>query len=142
MEPRVRGPAPAAAPGRPAPDAPGNDDGAARLPGSPGTEGGAAAEPQTGVVVEVEGPDGTRHELTARYVIAADGTGSPVRTNLGIGFQGATNAQTFFVIDGYGVEGLEPGSASGSAAQTSCSRFPWAPATARSGTGWSGSCSR
>jgi len=88
---------------------PENDDGGARLPGASGTEGGASAEPPAGVVVEVEGPDGTRHELTARYVIAADGTGSPVRTELGIGFQGATNAQTFFVIDGYGVEGLEAG---------------------------------
>ncbi|GER23392.1 2-polyprenyl-6-methoxyphenol hydroxylase [Zafaria cholistanensis] len=83
-------------------------------PGGPGQghghgAGGAGADPGVGVVVEVEGPDGIRHELTARYVIAADGAGSPVRTHLGIGFQGATNDQTFFVIDGYGVEGLEPG---------------------------------
>lgn len=49
-----------------------------------------------GPVLEVEGPDGT-HELTASYVIGADGPRSVVRNSLGVSFEGFTYPERFAI---------------------------------------------
>ena len=60
------------------------------------------------VAVEADGPEG-RIRILARYVIGADGTSSPVRRALGIGFQGVTSEQVFYVVDANGVSGTGSG---------------------------------
>lgn len=61
------------------------------------------------VRVEATQPDGTATTVSARYVIAADGASSPTRTQLGVGFAGATNAKVFYVVDAQGVAGTGSG---------------------------------
>lgn len=51
------------------------------------------------VAVTFTAPDGTRRNVDAQYVVAADGGRSPTRERLGIGMQGATYAQDWIVID-------------------------------------------
>ena len=50
--------------------------------------------------------DGDTLTVSARYCVGADGSGSAVRTMLGVEFDGATNAHTFYVLDAVGVRGL------------------------------------
>jgi len=47
--------------------------------------------------------------VDARYLVAADGSASPVRALSGIPFDGRTNQHTFYVLDARGVQGLDPG---------------------------------
>ncbi len=61
---------------------------------------------EPGVIADLVTPTGPR-SMPARYVIGADGAGSKVREICDIDFEGSTNPQHFFVIDGRGVEGLE-----------------------------------
>ncbi|ELP69051.1 FAD-dependent oxidoreductase [Streptomyces turgidiscabies] len=49
------------------------------------------------VTAKVAGPDGIE-EITARYVVGADGGGSTVRTQLGIGFTGSTDEEDRMLI--------------------------------------------
>lgn len=51
-----------------------------------------------GATLTIEGPDGSR-ELSARYVVGADGGRSAIRKALGIGFPGSTAATDWLVID-------------------------------------------
>lgn len=61
-----------------------------------------------GVVLEVEGPEGT-HELAASYVIGADGPRSAVRTSLGIPFDGFTYPERFAITStSVDLQGLLP----------------------------------
>ncbi|MGP5607808.1 FAD-dependent monooxygenase [Arthrobacter rhombi] len=61
------------------------------------------------VDIDVESAGETRETLRARYVIAADGASSPTRGQLGIGFDGQTNAKVFYVIDAQDVHGTDSG---------------------------------
>lgn len=61
-----------------------------------------------GVEARVEGPDGPR-TVRARWLIGADGASSPVRHQLGLGFEGVTDEATFCVADLHGVEGVPEG---------------------------------
>ncbi|MGL3805545.1 FAD-dependent oxidoreductase [Paeniglutamicibacter sp. R2-26] len=60
------------------------------------------------VEVRCTGPDGPL-EISARYVIAADGASSGVREQLGIRFEGQTADQVFYVLDANGVSGMGSG---------------------------------
>ena len=60
------------------------------------------------VTVELDSPEGLV-QVSARYVVAADGASSAVRRALGIAFDGATNRFEFYVLDAYGVTGTESG---------------------------------
>ncbi|MFI1825896.1 FAD-dependent monooxygenase [Streptomyces sp. NPDC020412] len=51
------------------------------------------------VTAVLEGPDGTVERATASYVVGADGAGSAVRGQLGIGFQGSTYGLEFALVD-------------------------------------------
>lgn len=51
-----------------------------------------------GATLTIEGPDGLR-ELSARYVVGADGGRSATRKALGIGFPGSTAGTDWLVID-------------------------------------------
>ena len=44
--------------------------------------------------------------ISARYCVGADGSSSAVRSLIGVAFDGATNAHTFYVLDAVGVRGL------------------------------------
>ena len=52
----------------------------------------------TGYVSAVEGPGGQELEIESRYVIGADGAGSPVRRSLGASMVGPDNIQTYVNI--------------------------------------------
>lgn len=60
------------------------------------------------VTVDLESPGGPVR-VTARYVVAADGASSAVRSALGVAFEGATHRFEFYVLDAHGVTGTEPG---------------------------------
>lgn len=60
------------------------------------------------LTVDLDSPGGPVR-VTARYVVAADGSSSPVRRALGIPFEGATNHFEFYVLDAHGVTGTERG---------------------------------
>ena len=51
-----------------------------------------------GVVVEASEPDGTRAELAARWVIAADGARSTVRGAVGLHLEGSTYPETTILV--------------------------------------------
>jgi 2-polyprenyl-6-methoxyphenol hydroxylase-like FAD-dependent oxidoreductase len=53
----------------------------------------------TGVTVTVEDGEGTASTVRAKYVIGADGVHSTVREQAGIGFTGATYAESFVLAD-------------------------------------------
>ncbi|PWG12500.1 monooxygenase [Streptomyces sp. V2] len=60
------------------------------------------------ITAVLEGPDGIVERATASYVAGADGAGSAVRGQLGIGFQGSTYGLEFALVDAK-VEGdLDP----------------------------------
>jgi 2-polyprenyl-6-methoxyphenol hydroxylase-like FAD-dependent oxidoreductase len=61
----------------------------------------------TAMTATATGPDGDL-TLRARYCVGADGSGSAVRRLRGIGFEGITNEQTFYVTDATEVRGLVP----------------------------------
>lgn len=67
-----------------------------------------AAGPGRTVTVELDSPEGLV-QVSARYVVAADGASSAVRRALDIAFEGATNRFEFYVLDAYGVTGTESG---------------------------------
>ena len=67
-----------------------------------------AAGPGGTVTVELDSPEGLV-QVSARYVVAADGASSAVRRALDIAFEGATNRFEFYVLDAYGVTGTESG---------------------------------
>ncbi|MET7453921.1 FAD-dependent oxidoreductase [Streptomyces sp. NPDC005574] len=52
-----------------------------------------------GVTAVVERPDGSVERIRAPYVVGADGAGSAVRGQLGIGFAGSTYEMAFALID-------------------------------------------
>ena len=54
---------------------------------------------ETGVRAVVKSANGTTQTIEARYAVGADGAGSPVRHQLGLGFGGTTNARLFYVAD-------------------------------------------
>ncbi len=47
----------------------------------------------------VRRPDGEEEAITARWVVGADGAHSSVRHALGLGFEGSTYEQAFFLAD-------------------------------------------
>jgi 2-polyprenyl-6-methoxyphenol hydroxylase-like FAD-dependent oxidoreductase len=47
----------------------------------------------------VRGPDGSEETITAGWVVGADGVRSPIRHLLGLGFEGVTHEQGFFLAD-------------------------------------------
>ncbi|MFD6618773.1 FAD-dependent monooxygenase [Streptomyces albidoflavus] len=51
------------------------------------------------VTAVMEGPDGIIERATAPFVVGADGAGSAVRGQLGIGFQGSTYGLEFALVD-------------------------------------------
>ena len=51
-----------------------------------------------GVTLDVETPDGT-YKLTADWVLAADGAGSPTRKMMGLGFEGKVFEDNFLIAD-------------------------------------------
>lgn len=51
------------------------------------------------VVAEVSGPDGVRRELSARYVVGADGGRSATRRLCNISFDGTTSSTRWLVVD-------------------------------------------
>lgn len=57
-----------------------------------------------GIEALVHGPDGPLR-VRARWLIGADGASSPVRHQLGLGFEGMTDDATFCVADLQGVQG-------------------------------------
>lgn len=69
-----------------------------------GTPTAAADGTPSGVEALVHGPDGPLR-LRARWLIGADGASSPVRHQLGLGFEGITDDATFCVADLHGVHG-------------------------------------
>jgi 2-polyprenyl-6-methoxyphenol hydroxylase-like FAD-dependent oxidoreductase len=52
-----------------------------------------------GATVSLRRPDGTEETVAARWVVGADGVRSPVRHALGLGFEGITHDQGFFLAD-------------------------------------------
>jgi 2-polyprenyl-6-methoxyphenol hydroxylase-like FAD-dependent oxidoreductase len=52
-----------------------------------------------GVTAVVERPDGSVERIRAPYVVGADGAGSAVRGQLGVGFTGSTYEMAFALID-------------------------------------------
>lgn len=65
------------------------------------------------VTSTIEGPDGLQHEVTARWLLACDGAGSPVRRSAGIEPIGPHHLQTFLMVHLLGdlgaVQGDRPG---------------------------------
>ncbi|SHK48045.1 3-(3-hydroxy-phenyl)propionate hydroxylase [Shimia gijangensis] len=51
------------------------------------------------IVVNLTNKEGAAHQVTAQYVVAADGGRSPIRERLGIEMTGSTYAQDWIVID-------------------------------------------
>ncbi|WP_255557116.1 FAD-dependent monooxygenase [Paeniglutamicibacter sp. Y32M11] len=60
------------------------------------------------LLIKCTGPNGPV-DITASYVIAADGASSPVRESLDIKFKGNTNDEVFYVLDAQGVTGTGSG---------------------------------
>jgi 2-polyprenyl-6-methoxyphenol hydroxylase-like FAD-dependent oxidoreductase len=52
-----------------------------------------------GLVVTARDGDSRTAEIHAAYVVGADGMHSPVRTHSGVGYEGATNSETFVLAD-------------------------------------------
>lgn len=71
---------------------------------------GLAAE-RDGVTATLEGEDGTRQTVRARYICGADGTHSALRHALGIPFPGSSNASHFYVADVHATGSLDEGRA-------------------------------
>jgi len=73
----------------------------------------SAIQDADGVTSRVVGPDGRTEEIRSRYLIAADGAGSPVRKWLGIAQEGPDALQSFVMIhfgaDLRGLLGEHPG---------------------------------
>jgi 3-(3-hydroxy-phenyl)propionate hydroxylase len=59
----------------------------------------ALAETPSGIMASLTDAAGTKHDIRAQYVVAADGGRSPIRERLGIQMQGSTYAQDWIVID-------------------------------------------
>lgn len=59
----------------------------------------AVTEETSAIVVSVTDKDGGTHQISAQYVVAADGGRSPIRERLGIEMKGSTYAQDWIVID-------------------------------------------
>lgn len=51
------------------------------------------------VQVQLQCADGSLHRVSCRYLVAADGASSPVRTRLGLDFKGQTYAQDWLIVD-------------------------------------------
>ncbi|MBS1894031.1 MAG: bifunctional 3-(3-hydroxy-phenyl)propionate/3-hydroxycinnamic acid hydroxylase [Actinobacteria bacterium] len=63
-------------------------------------EAGRVRQTAAGVIAEVTNlGDRSRFELHGRYLLACDGGSSPIRTQLGIGFEGKTYEDPWVVID-------------------------------------------
>lgn len=60
------------------------------------------------MLIKCTGPQGPVH-ISARYVIAADGAASPIREDFGIGFEGTTDDEVFYVLDAQGTTGMGSG---------------------------------
>lgn len=56
-------------------------------------------ESTSGIDVELQCPDGSRHMVNTRYLIGADGASSRVRELLELGFQGSTYIEDWLIID-------------------------------------------
>lgn len=52
-----------------------------------------------GATATVRRPDGTEETVEARWVVGADGAGSPVRHSLNLGFEGDTYEESLFLAD-------------------------------------------
>lgn len=59
----------------------------------------AINEEDAAIVVDLTDKDGGTHQISAQYVVAADGGRSPIRERLGIEMKGSTYAQDWIVID-------------------------------------------
>lgn len=59
----------------------------------------ATDETADGITVALTGPDGRAHQITAQFVVAADGGRSPIRERLGLAMDGSTYSQDWIVID-------------------------------------------
>ena len=64
-----------------------------------GTEVLALRDGPEGTTAVVGGPDGAEEEISARWVVGADGASSPVRHHLRLGFGGETYEQTGLLAD-------------------------------------------
>ncbi|GAB3547208.1 2-polyprenyl-6-methoxyphenol hydroxylase-like FAD-dependent oxidoreductase [Actinopolyspora lacussalsi] len=67
----------------------------------------ATDDPGGTVTAILESADGSVHRSSAHYVIGADGAGSTVRGQLGVGFEGNTYPMSFALIDSH-VDGRLP----------------------------------
>ena len=56
-----------------------------------------------GCRVELQLPDGGRKTLRTRFVVAADGASSPIRTSLGLGFGGSSYEEDWLIVDALNV---------------------------------------
>ena len=54
---------------------------------------------EDGATAVVRGPGGSEEEISAGWVVGADGAHSPVRHSLGLGFEESTYKQSFFLVD-------------------------------------------
>ncbi|WP_045821195.1 FAD-dependent monooxygenase [Williamsia herbipolensis] len=72
----------------------------------PGTELTSYTPSATRVVAEVTGPDGPE-EITARFLVGADGGSSRVRKGVGIGFTGSTDDADRMLIVDAAVDGVD-----------------------------------
>ncbi|MEI6949043.1 FAD-dependent monooxygenase [Paraflavisolibacter sp. H34] len=54
---------------------------------------------ESGVTLRYRDGHGQEHRLTAAYLVACDGAGSPVRHQLGLPFSGSTEPKLFYVAD-------------------------------------------
>ncbi len=63
------------------------------------TELSSLSQSGDGATAVVRHPDGGEEKVAAGWVVGADGASSPVRHAVGLGFEGSTYEQTFFLAD-------------------------------------------
>lgn len=61
-------------------------------------------ETAAGVRVTLRSNDGAEHQVHAQYLVGADGAGSLVRRQLGLGFEGKTYTEDWLVVDAKNVD--------------------------------------
>jgi len=63
------------------------------------------SQSDSGVTAHLKDSDGRRHEITARYLVGADGASSTVRGLIGQDFQGETYPEDWLIVDAKAREG-------------------------------------